>query len=151
MPIVRTLLFTGIRGNHRNVDAALLLLRICVGLAFMTIFEKLLPRDGVWGPQPWFISDVAKMGFPYPHFFAWAAVLSEFVGGFLLILGLLSRPAVLLNCVVTGVAAFLFHHGDIGGSGLGATAFFLMCTVLLIAGPGTCSVDTLLASHTPKA
>jgi uncharacterized membrane protein YphA (DoxX/SURF4 family) len=69
------------------VDVGLALLRIVVGLAFMTIFEKVMPREGVWGPQQWFIDDVTNMGFPMPVLFAWLAVLSEFVGGFLLIAG----------------------------------------------------------------
>jgi putative oxidoreductase len=147
MPILKSLVLGGILGNKRNTDAALLLLRFFVGLAFITIFEKLLPREGVWGPQPWFVDDVSKMGFPLPFFFAWAAVLSEFFGGFMLMLGLMARPAAFLNCVVTGVAAFLFHHGDFGQSGLAATMFFLMCTVILIGGPGAFSMDALLAKR----
>jgi len=67
-----------------------------------TVFEKFLPRDGVWGPQPWFINDVAKMGFPLPTFFAWCAVLAEFFGGILLMLGLMTRPAALANAITTG-------------------------------------------------
>lgn len=147
---VNALLIYGIRGNSTTVDVGLAVLRIAVGLAFMTIFEKVLPRDGVWGPQPWFIADVAKMGFPLPTLFAWAAVLAEFVGGFLLILGLATRFAALATCAVTGVAAFVYHHADIAQSGLTATAFFTMCTTLALTGPGRFSIDGLVAGASQR-
>jgi len=147
---IQTALFFGLHGNAITVDAGLTILRVCVGLAFMTIFEKVLPREGIWGPQQWFIDDVAKMGFPLPVLFAWLAVLTEFVGGFLLIIGLGSRFAAFSNAGVTFVAAFIYHHGDVGRSGLAATVFFMMCTVLTIAGPGRFSIDGFLAKKFPS-
>ncbi len=141
----RRVLHHAVLGNATTVDVGLLILRVFVGLAFMTIFEKVLPREGVWGPQPWFIDDVAAMGFPLPAFFAWVAVLSEFVGGALLILGLYARPAALMNCGVTAVALFSYHDGDVARTGLTAALFLIMCTVLLIAGPGRFSLDGVLA------
>lgn len=141
----------GILGNATTVDAGLLLLRVIVGLAFMTVFEKVLPREGIWGPQEWFIEDVAAMGFPLPALFAWLAVLSEFVGGMLLIIGLATRVAAFSNCMVTGVAAFVYHGADIGQSGLTATVFFTMCATLTIAGPGRFSMDGLLRRGQLKA
>ena len=143
---IQSALFYGLRGNALTIDIGLTILRVCVGLAFMTIFEKVLPREGIWGPQQWFIEDVAKMGFPAPTAFAWLAVLIEFVGGFLLIIGLGSRFAALSNAGVTFVAAFIYHHGDVGRSGLAATVFFMMCAVLTITGPGRFSIDGFLAA-----
>lgn len=67
-----------------SIDFGLLLIRLATGILLCTVFEKFLPRDGRWGPQDWFIVDVAKMGFPFPVFFAWCAVLSEFFGGIVL-------------------------------------------------------------------
>jgi putative oxidoreductase len=137
--------FGGLRGNAIAVDVGLLILRVVSGLALCTVFEKVLPREGRWGPQDWFISDVAKMGFPLPVAFAWVAVLSEFVGGILLILGLLARPAALMNAGTTFVAAFLYHHGDISNSGLMAFIFFAITLSLTIAGPGRFSADAFLS------
>jgi putative oxidoreductase len=134
----------GILGNATTIDVGLAVLRIVVGLAFMTVFEKFLPREGVWGPQQWFIDDVAAMGFPAPALFAWLAVLAEFFGGLLLILGLGTRLAALANGFVTFVAAFVYHQADIGQSGLTATVFLTMCTTLLICGPGRFSIDGLI-------
>jgi putative oxidoreductase len=143
---VQRLLLGGILGNAAGVDAGLALLRIGAGLALATIFEKFLPRAGVWGPQEWFVSDVAKMGFPFPTAFAWAAVLSEFFGGLLLTLGLAARPAAFLNAVTTFVAAFVYHE-DIGRDGVVALAFFLITASLTLAGPGRFSLDGWIASR----
>jgi putative oxidoreductase len=124
-----------------STDIGLLLIRLATGILLCTVFEKFLPRDGRLGPQDWFIADVAKMGFPFPTFFAWCAVLSEFFGGILLALGLLSRPAALLNAITTFVAAFVFHKGDISGSALLGTMFFATTMGLTLTGPGRLSLD----------
>lgn len=141
-------LFGGVRDNPIQIDLGLLLMRIAFGTLLCTVFEKVLPRDGVWGPQSWFVSDVSKMGFPLPTFFAWCAVLSEFAGGILIVLGLWTRPAALANAITTFVAAFIFHKGDISGSGLMGTVFFAATTALTLTGPGRFSADYLLSGRT---
>ena len=83
-------------------DLILILPRVCVGY-------WLAARFG-WSkfPSPeWFVSDVAKLGFPFPAFFAWAAVLAEVVGGGLLCVGLFTRLAGLAIAVTMLVAIFL--------------------------------------------
>ncbi len=127
------------------VNLGLAIIRVVTGLALCVVFEKVLPRDGVWGPQPWFVEDVAEMGFPAPRFFAWCAALSEFVGGILLALGLLTRPAAFFNAITTFVAAFIFHKGDVTGSGLLGTIFFALSMAILFAGPGSLSLDAHLS------
>ena len=127
-----------------NYNLGFLILRFFVGLALCTVFEKLLPNYGMWGPQNWFIQDVAKMGFPFPVLFAWIAVLTEFIGGLLLMLGLFTRPAALMNALLTFVAAFIFHKGDIGQSGMLAFFFMIMCISILLNGAGKYSLDYLI-------
>ncbi len=131
-----------------STDFGLLILRVAFGLLLCTVFEKFLPRDGRWGPQDWFIEDVRKMGFPTPTFFAWSAVLSEFFGGVLLVLGLFSRPAAFFNAITTFVAAFIFHRGDISGSGLMGVVFFAATLGLCFTGPGRISLDFLIFGRT---
>lgn len=123
---------------------AFLILRFFVGLALCTVFEKLFPRNGVWGPQDWFVTDVQNMGFPFPFFFAWLAVLTEFVGGIFLMLGLLTRPAAIMNTILTFVAAFMYHEGDILRPGLIAFFFFIMCFTITLNGAGKFSLDYLI-------
>ncbi|MEL7250555.1 MAG: DoxX family protein [Bacteroidota bacterium] len=147
---IRTLFFGSIETTDRQVHLAILLVRVFTGLALCTIFEKFMPRDGIWGPQAWFIEDVAEMGFPFPAFFAWAAVLSEFFGGILLVIGLWTRPAALLNLVVMIVATFLQHGGDISDKGLMSFTFLILCLSILLLGGGRYSVDQWIKrSKTP--
>jgi putative oxidoreductase len=127
--------------NSSGQNIGFLLLRFFVGLALCTVFEKFFPKNGIWGPQEWFIQDTANMGFPFPIFFAWVAVLSEFFGGILLMLGLFTRPAALLNVFVTFTATFIYHKGDIGNAGLLSFFFMIMCLCILLFGPGKFSLD----------
>lgn len=136
--------------NSVPQDIGFLLLRFFTGLALCTVFEKLLPKSGIWGPQDWFIHDVADMGFPFPVFFAWIAVLSEFIGGILLMLGLYTRPAAIMNVMVTFTATFIYHDGDLSGSGLFSFFFMIMCICIVLFGPGKFSMEHLLARRRPQ-
>lgn len=138
---IKAFLFGSNKQNSISQNIGFLLLRFFVGLAFCTVFEKFFPKNGIWGPQEWFIQDTANMGFPFPTFFAWVAVLSEFFGGILLMLGLLTRPAALLNVFVTFTATFIYHNGDVGNSGLTSFFFMIMCLCILLFGPGKFSLD----------
>lgn len=143
------LVFGGIGQNAVTVDLGLAVLRIGAGLALCLLFQKFLPRDGVWGPPASFVEDVAKLGFPTPRIFAWTAVVSEFFGGILLVLGLLTRPAALLNAVTTGVAAFGYHQ-ELGRDGAAAFGFFLITTTITLAGPGRFSLDGMFRWLQPR-
>ncbi len=143
MKLVRFLILGSPFPRSISIDLGVLLIRLITGLLLCTVFEKFLPREGRWGPQDWFIADVAKMGFPVPIFFAWCAVLSEFFGGILLALGLLARPAAFFNAITTFVAAFIFHEGDVSGSALLGTVFFALTMGLTLTGPGRISIDYL--------
>lgn len=142
--VTRTLILGSPFPGTVSIDLGLVLIRLTTGVLLCTVFEKFLPRDGRWGPQDWFIADVAKMGFPFPWFFAWCAVLSEFFGGILLALGLFARSAAFFNAVTTFVAAFIFHKGDVSGSALMGTVFFASTLGLTLTGPGRVSLDYLV-------
>ncbi len=116
----------------------------------MTVFEKLFPKDGRWGPQDWFIADVAEMGFPLPAFFAWCAVLSEFVGGLFILFGFATRPSALFVAITVFVAAFIYHDMDFGGKGLLATVFLFLSVGLLLSGAGRFSIDGLISGRLLK-
>jgi putative oxidoreductase len=153
MNLIRSLVLGSPFPRSISTDLGLLLIRLVTGILLCTVFEKFLPRDGRWGPQDWFITDVEKMGFPFPTFFAWCAVLSEFFGGILLALGLLSRPAAFFNAITTFVAAFVYHKGDVSGSALLGTVFFASTMGLTLTGPGRVSIDGLIyryLSATPR-
>src|SRR5687767_5362288 len=54
---------------------------------------------------------VAGLGFPAPLFFAWCASLAEFVGGALVAVGLLTRPAAAM-AGFTMLVALYAHRND---------------------------------------
>ena len=82
-------------------------MRVAVGLmmAFGHRLAKVPPAVG-------FVKAVGSLGFRSPAVFAWAAGLSEFVGGLLIVAGLFTRPASLFLAVSMGVALFLKHGAD---------------------------------------
>jgi putative oxidoreductase len=57
-----------------------------------------------------FIKGTAELGFPMPVLFAWAAALSEFLGGLLVTVGLGTRVAAAFAASTMAVAAFAHHH-----------------------------------------
>lgn len=147
---IKAFLLGGNQQNSFGQNIGFLLLRFFVGLALCTVFEKFFPKNGIWGPQEWFIQDTANMGFPFPTFFAWVAVLSEFFGGILLMIGLFTRPAALLNVLVTFTASFIYHKGDIGNAGLLSFFFMIMCLCILLFGPGKFSLDYFINKRLAK-
>lgn len=113
-------------------DAGLLWLRVLTGVAiayhgYGKVFGGYMEK---------MIEGVTAMGFPSPVFFAWAAALSEFAGGILLVLGLFTRLAALFILITMGVAAFVaLAKEPFAGKEL-ALAFFVNAGALFIMGGG---------------
>jgi uncharacterized membrane protein YphA (DoxX/SURF4 family) len=79
--------------------------------------------------------------------------LAHFVGGALLIVGLLTRIAALVQIPILAGAVFIVHRQDglfaLGQSlELSALVLFLL-VVVLIAGPGPLSLDAAMADRKP--
>lgn len=72
------------------------------------------------------------------------AIGAEFVAAIFLILGLLSRLAVLPLMFTMGVAVFVVHGADPLGVKEMALLYLGIFTVLLLLGPGNYSLDRLL-------
>jgi putative oxidoreductase len=121
-------------------SAGVLPLRVVVGAAF--VLHGLGKFQSPGGPTGWMGSDGP------PGFLQAAAAASEFGGGILLLLGLLTRvAAVLLGCVMVGALA-LHHipHGDPfvnpkGPSFELAAAYQAVAILFLVVGPGRYSLD----------
>lgn len=95
--------------KERLQNLGLLVLRLLVGFG--------IALHG-WGKISGDISAFAegavagRLGFPMPVLFAWAAALSEFLGGLSLIFGLFTRLGALMVLFVMATAFFLFHAAD---------------------------------------
>ncbi|MFZ0391003.1 MAG: DoxX family protein [Calditrichia bacterium] len=138
--------FGGEFPGNAGVNTGLLLLRVFAGLALALAhgWLKFPPSEG-------FIAGVAKMGFPLPLFFAWAAVLSEFIGGLLLAVGLFTRPASLFILLTMLTAAFIRNAGNPFAKKELALLYGFIALFLLIAGAGRYSVDYLMRKNADRA
>ena len=128
----------------RWIDGGLLILRVTFGsgMAYHG-FGKVFG-----GRMPGFIEVVANLGFPLPEVFAWAAGLSEFVGGILLILGLATRPASFFILCTMSVAAFGQHlHDPLREKEL-ALVYLSAALCIFLCGSGRYGADTRIFSKT---
>ncbi|MFZ5802885.1 MAG: DoxX family protein [Candidatus Omnitrophota bacterium] len=121
-------------------NAGLLWLRVLMGAGIATHGYAKIFSGGMTG----FTSAVAAMGTPLPELFAWAAALSEFLGGILLALGLATRLAALLVLITMSVAAFVHHAADPFSAKELALAYWVMAGALVLCGPGDLSLDRFL-------
>ena len=121
------------------------LVRLVVGVS-MTFhgFEKLIPPGGLHRAHPlagfdYFAHFVASLGL-YP-WLAYVSILTELLGGLLLLLGLLTRFAAFMvagNLIVALVTMNL-HHGYTGSEY--TLALIAMAILLVTAGSGAFSLD----------
>ena len=122
-----------------SIDYPALLLRLWLGaMGVVHGFPK------VFGGMEKFTEGVVKMGLPAPEFFAWAAALSEFAGGILLILGLGTRLSAFLMAATMAVAGFIRHAEDPFKTKELALAYLVLSVVVFLLGPGRFSLDALV-------
>lgn len=90
-------------------DIAVLFLRLVIGIIFfahgMQKIFGVFQGSGIDG----FISMIKGLGFSYPLFWAWAAALSEGLGGLFLILGVMPRSSAFFISIVMIVAIIKIH------------------------------------------
>ena len=102
-PKLKSLLFAGPGTGSVISDVALAVVRVCTGLLIALGHGKgKLFHDGTFGIPEQLIQGTAKLGFPAPTFFAWCSVLTEFLGGILLAIGLFDAPGGRVPCVQHG-------------------------------------------------
>lgn len=129
--------------NSRLLSLAILILRCTVGvILFGAGAGKFFKWFGGFGPEMT-LHYYAEMGIAKP--WAYMSMIAEFVGGALLIIGLLTRPAavaILINMLV----AFVLTLPKGFYIGMASYPFSLMMTALaiLLAGPMQFSLDALL-------
>jgi len=127
-------------------DLGWLILRIGIGVGLATHgYAKLFTLNYNGTPTvEAFSRIVATIGFPYPLYFAYAAALSEFVGGILIAIGLFGRVAGLFAGFTMAVALYR-HWGDPFGTMELAFVYFMGCLAILCMGSGQLSLDQMLA------
>src|ERR671938_922781 len=124
-----------------------LILRVMAGIIMAAHgWQKLIE----FGPAN-FCRLLADLGVPLPVFMGYVVTFVEFIGGILLIVGLLSRLAALILAIEMVFTTLLVkvHVGFIAPQGSGASAeldLLLLAAFLtiLLAGPGRLALDELL-------
>lgn len=106
-------------------------------MAFAHGINKVPPSDG-------FIGAVGNMGFPLPALFAWSAGLSEFLGGILIALGLMTRVNAFFLAFTMFVAAFIRHGGDPFKQMEMSLLYLCIYIGILLIGPGKFSLDNII-------
>jgi len=115
------------------------LLRVTAGVSMSTHgYSK------VFGNMEKFTAGVSEMGFPMPEVFAWAAALSELVGGICLAVGLGTRISAFLIAGTMVVAVFIRHAADPFQRKELAVIYLAMMIFFVLAGGGRWSVDSIL-------
>lgn len=134
---------------HTNASASVILVRLMVGLVFLS--------EGI---QKFLIPDVRgvgrfiKIGLPEPEFMAYFVASFEVACGVLIVLGLLTRLAVLPTIVIMLVAIFTTKLPILMDEGFWQMAhdartdfcMLLGSIYLLIVGAGPWSVDNNLSA-----
>jgi len=126
----------------RYRDSGLLIMRIFLGLSFMFLhgFPKL-----AGGPEMWEAvgGAMANVGITfYPAFWGFMAGIAEGVGGLLLLMGMLFRPATIFlafTMLIAGVNHLAAGDG-LAGSSHPLELMFVFIALIFI-GPGKYSVD----------
>lgn len=131
----------------RSADAALLVLRLWLGLSMVTLhgWSKLTGFSAMSGKFP----DPLGVGSPMSLAMA---VVGEVVCAVLVALGLFTRGAAAVLAITMATAFFLVHKGALSGPTSGELAFIYLAgwVALLIAGAGRFSFDAKLFSGRSK-
>lgn len=137
--MLKNILFGGESGLSYAANAGLTLLRIFAGisLAFAHGFGKIPPGEGL-------VTGTANLGFPMPAVFAWAAGLSEFLGGIFLAIGFLTRFAGFFIAFTMLVAIVGVHGADPYQKKELAFMYFFVAVAFMVKGAGDWSIDSFL-------
>jgi putative oxidoreductase len=121
----------------RFQPAVPLLLRLVLGAIFIAHGSQKI-ESGMHG----FTQTVGRLGFPMPFLFAWAAALSEFLGGICVLVGLFTRYAALAIAVVMTVAVTRvhLHQGLVGGYEY-PLMLLAVAIAIVLTGAGPVSLD----------
>ena len=149
---VRTtvMLFTWL---DRFRDVGLLVLRL--GIGFMFAWAHGLGKM-IEGPEKWteLGGAIGALGVPVflPAFWGFMAAFAELVGGILLAMGLLFRPAVflLLCTMIVAAAMHLSADHDMGKVTSRPIEMAILFFSLLLIGPGRLALDSVITIKRKK-
>jgi len=117
------------------------IIRIIVGILMLLHGKMVFDTQVMSGMAESLSKD---MGMPMPLLMAYLAKGSEFFGGLLFALGLLTRFVSIPLIITMAVAVFGAHHGEITGEAEHAFLFLLVFAAYFFIGSGKLSTDYLI-------
>jgi putative oxidoreductase len=137
--MLKKILFGGENGLSTPANLALTILRVFAGFSIMMAHGLAkLP------PSAQFVQGAAGIGFPLPGAFAWAASLSEFLGGAFLAIGLFTRVSAFFVCCTMVTALTGVHYNDPYAKKELASLYLAIAGAFLIMGANDWSIDRVL-------
>ncbi len=129
--------------NPKLSSSGLLLLRAAIGfILFIVGAGKVFGWFGGFGLEIT-VQSFVKMGITPP--LAYLSMFTEFIGGILLIIGLLTRPAAFAVAINMTVAfLFMLPRGFITGMAAYPFSLAVIAFALILTGPGELSIDHVL-------
>ena len=128
-----------------RVSCGITVLRVVVGIVFFVHGLQKMFGFGFYGVTGF----MGSVGIPLPNVAAVIVTLVELIGGFALIIGLLTRWAAILNGFDMIVATLLVHWKNgffMQKQGYEFTLTLLAaCVALVLAGPGCFSIDRAIS------
>jgi putative oxidoreductase len=135
---LKNFLFDGENSSSTATNVALTALRVFAGYALMT------HGFGKFGNIDKFAENVSGIGFPMPIVFAWAAALSEFLGGIFLAFGFLTRVAAFFVAFTMSTALLRVHINDPFQKQELAFLYLFISLAFLLMGANKWSIDGFL-------
>lgn len=136
--------------NGRTLSLCLLLLRFTAGvILFVVGAGKVMGWFGGRGMEAT-LQGFSERGFS--PFLTYLSCYAEFVGGFLLTVGLFTRPvalAITINMLVATIVSL--PNGFFFGRAAYPFTIMVIALVVLLAGPMAYSIDSLMATSGGKA
>jgi putative oxidoreductase len=136
---LKHLVFGGPGTGSQLGDVGLLILRLFTGGSFVFAHGLAKLRE----PSK-IIDGLTKMDFPAPALMGWLAILGEFGGGLLLVLGLATRFGAALVGFTMCIAGLVVHRHDPFQVKELAFAYLAIAVALLLIGAGRYSVDAMI-------
>ena len=119
---------------------AIVLLRIWSGIVFIYYGKSFIHTEKVQSFSDW----LKEMNIPFSLLLAYISKGIEFIGGFFLIVGFLTRPVCVLLAINMTVATFVANKGDLLENAQGSFLLLLIVLTIFLLGQSTLSVDNLI-------
>lgn len=128
-----------VRWSNGMVNLSLLVLRVGTGLMLLT---HGLPKLMQFSSMSAHFADPLHVGTTTSLILV---LISEIICAFLLVIGLLSRPAALIIFIEMAIILLMIHHHDPFSRQELAWHYLLSSFVILSCGPGRISIDGMIS------